>query len=143
MIYGNHTIVNDIKLTICFVVFLAAGFFFHACLLLVLSKWKPSKDDSALFYVITASWGACNAMWETLTFALVTLTHTNHIRRIMSVLQASRFMGLAITLALSSFICEKTKIMLLALLLVICVPPYGLLEIRMEARRKQNHLNSR
>ncbi|KAJ6634815.1 UNC93-like protein, partial [Pseudolycoriella hygida] len=40
---------------------LAAGFFFHACLLLVLYRWKPSLDDSALFYVIAGCWGACNA----------------------------------------------------------------------------------
>lgn len=30
----------------------AAAFFFQACLFLVLSRWKPSQDDSALFYVI-------------------------------------------------------------------------------------------
>lgn len=47
---------------------LVAGFLFHACLLLALSTWKPSAEDSALFYVIAACWGVCNAVWETLNF---------------------------------------------------------------------------
>lgn len=47
----------------------AIGFVFHTCLLLVLLLWKPSGDDSALFYVISAAWGVCNAIWETLYFS--------------------------------------------------------------------------
>ncbi|KAG8230882.1 hypothetical protein J437_LFUL011523 [Ladona fulva] len=30
--------------------------------------WKASGDDPALFYVISAAWGVCNAIWEVLTF---------------------------------------------------------------------------
>ncbi|XP_046385583.1 putative potassium channel regulatory protein unc-93 isoform X2 [Ischnura elegans] len=51
-------------------VVIVAGFLFHACLLLVLLMWKASGDDPALFYVISAAWGVCNAIWETLTFSL-------------------------------------------------------------------------
>jgi hypothetical protein len=47
----------------------AVGFAFHTCLLLVLLLWKPSGDDPALFYVISAAWGVCNAIWETLNFS--------------------------------------------------------------------------
>lgn len=47
----------------------AVGFVFHACLLLVLLLWKPSGDDPALFYVIPAAWGVCNAIWEILNFS--------------------------------------------------------------------------
>jgi hypothetical protein len=47
----------------------AIGFVFHTCLLLVLLLWKPSGDDPALFYVISAAWGVCNAIWETLNFS--------------------------------------------------------------------------
>jgi hypothetical protein len=47
----------------------AVGFAFHNCLLLVLLLWKPSGDDPALFYVISAAWGVCNAIWETLNFS--------------------------------------------------------------------------
>jgi hypothetical protein len=53
----------------------AVGFAFHNCLLLVLLLWKPSGDDPALFYVISAAWGVCNAIWETLNFSEFSVTH--------------------------------------------------------------------
>lgn len=114
----------------------AAAFFFHACLLLVLSRWKPSKDDSALFYVIAAAWGACNGIWETLLFAMMSLTHTNHIIEVASPLQSCRFLGLGVTFALHIYLCEYAKILILVVLLVICLVPYAMLEIRLEAQRK-------
>lgn len=48
------------------------GVVFQACLLLVLIVWKPTSDDAALFYVISAAWGVCNAIWDTLTFCKYT-----------------------------------------------------------------------
>lgn len=126
----------SLNILIFFIHFLAAAFFFHACLLLVLFRWRPSKDDSALFYVIAAAWGACNGIWETLLFALMSLTHTNHIMKIASPLQSCRFLGLGITFLLHTFICEYHKILILVVLLVICLPPYAVLEVRLEAQRK-------
>lgn len=119
----------------------AAAFFFHACLLLVLSSWKPSIDDSALFYVIAAAWGACNGIWETLLFALITLTHSNHMIEIVSPLQALRFFGGGITFIAHTFLCENTKILILFVMLVISVVPYTVHEVRMESQRK-NHSNN-
>ncbi|XP_030568311.1 protein unc-93 homolog A [Drosophila novamexicana] len=120
------------------IVVILAGFFFHSCLLLALSSWKPSSDDSALFYVIAASWGACNGMWETLLLSLITLNHVQHdqVTEVNASLQALRFLGLAITFAAHGFLCESVKIIALVVLLVICVPPYAMLEMRLEAQRK-------
>ncbi|KAH8386915.1 hypothetical protein KR093_003461 [Drosophila rubida] len=120
------------------IVVILAGFFFHSCLLLALSSWKPSSDDSALFYVIAASWGACNGMWETLLLSLVTLNHVQHehVTEVTAPLQALRFLGLGVTFAAHGFLCESMKIIALVVLLVISVPPYAMLEMRLEAQRK-------
>lgn len=48
---------------------LVVGFAFHACLLLVLVTWRPTGDDPALFHVISAAWGVCNSIWETLIYS--------------------------------------------------------------------------
>uniref|UniRef100_A0A182MAR1 Major facilitator superfamily associated domain-containing protein n=1 Tax=Anopheles culicifacies TaxID=139723 RepID=A0A182MAR1_9DIPT len=118
------------------VVVIVAGFIFHACLLLVLLRWKPSRDDSAVLYVIPAAWGVCNAVWETLLFALTTLTHPNKFAEVTSPLQALRFLGLAITFAGHGVLCEAPKIIILAILLVISVIPYTMLELKLENQRK-------
>uniref|UniRef100_A0A182NSC4 Uncharacterized protein n=1 Tax=Anopheles dirus TaxID=7168 RepID=A0A182NSC4_9DIPT len=118
------------------VVVIVAGFMFHACLLLVLLRWKPSRDDSAVLYVIPAAWGVCNAVWETLLFALTTLTHPNKFAEVTSPLQALRFLGLAITFAGHGVLCEAPKIIILAILLVISVIPYTMLELKLENQRK-------
>ncbi|XP_065365911.1 uncharacterized protein LOC135958895 [Calliphora vicina] len=118
------------------IVVILAGFFFHSCLLLALSTWKPSSDDSALFYVLAASWGACNGMWETLLLALVTLNHANHVAEVASPLQSLRFLGLGITFAAHGFMCETPKIITLVIILVVSVLPYAMLEIRLESQRK-------
>ncbi|XP_029727766.1 uncharacterized protein LOC115254158 [Aedes albopictus] len=118
------------------VVVIIAGFIFHACLLLVLLRWKPSRDDSAVLYVIPAAWGVCNAVWETLITALVTLSHTTKVAEVMSPLQALRFLGLGITFAGHGILCEAPKIIILAILLVISVIPYTMLELKLETQRK-------
>lgn len=35
--------------------------------------WKPISDDPALFYVISAAWGVCNAIWEMLNYSECTI----------------------------------------------------------------------
>ena len=137
----TNIFIKQIYMPFHFFFYLAAGFFFHTCLLLVLSRWKPSSDDSALFYVIAAAWGACNAMWETLMFALITLTHANHVIEAASPIQALRFVGLGVTFAAHGFLCENAKILILFILLVLTILPYGMLEVRLEIHRKNHHAN--
>ena len=91
--------------------------------------------------MIAAAWGACNGIWETLLFAIITLTHTNHVIEVASPLQACRFLGLGVTFAANGFLCENPKILILFILLVICVLPYAMLEIRMESQRKAQSTN--
>lgn len=113
-----------------------AAFLFQACLFLVLSRWKPSQEDSALFYVIAAAWGACNGIWETILFAMISLNHINNIPQISSALQAFRFLGLGVTFIAHGFLCENVKILVLFILLVVSIVPYAMLEIRLENQRK-------
>lgn len=101
--------------------------------------WKPSTDDSALFYVIAAAWGACNAVWETLLFALITLTHVGHVVAVSARIQSLRYVGMAVTFAAHGVLCEQAKITIMFVLLCVAVVPYGLLEVRLEAQRKNHH----
>lgn len=74
-------------------------------------------------------------------FALITLTHVTHVIEVSSPIQALRYLGLAITFAAHGFLCENAKILILFILLVLTVLPYGMLEVRLEAYRKSHHAN--
>lgn len=136
---------------------------FHACLLLVLLLWKPSGDDPALFYVIPAAWGVCNAIWEILSFSKFYVIYacvTHHSCHIMdsqtSIAVAAllvtvypdswqaplahcyffRFLGLSLAFGLHGGVCNWLKLYALAAALILAVAPYTWLEMRLESHRK-------
>ena len=44
---------------------MAAGTIFSSCLYITLLLWRPRHDDIAMFYVIAAGMGICDAIWQT------------------------------------------------------------------------------
>ncbi|XP_031833038.1 UNC93-like protein [Nomia melanderi] len=112
------------------------GFVFHACLLLVLMTWRPSGDDPALFHVISAAWGVCNSIWETLIYTLVLGLYPNSWQGPLSTSLFWRWLGLALTLGLHGLVCTQFRVLGLACVLLLSVVPYIWLEIRLAKRGK-------
>ncbi|XP_021936345.1 protein unc-93 homolog A isoform X2 [Zootermopsis nevadensis] len=112
------------------------GFVFHACLLLVLLLWKPSGDDPALFYVIPAAWGVCNAIWEILNFTLLVTVYPDSWQAPLAHCYFFRFLGLSLAFGLHGGVCNWLKLYALAAALVLAVAPYTWLEMRLESHRK-------
>nr|CAD7265708.1 unnamed protein product [Timema shepardi] len=114
------------------------GFLFHACLLLVLLVWKPSGDDPALFYVISAAWGVCNAIWETLNFTLLLNLYPDSWQAPLTHCYFFRCLGLAVAFGLHGEMCSFIKLYSLAGALVLAVAPYTWLEVKMDSRLRRN-----
>ncbi|XP_043250672.1 uncharacterized protein LOC122396393 isoform X2 [Colletes gigas] len=112
------------------------GFVFHACLLLVLITWRPSGDDPALFHVISAAWGVCNSIWETLIYTLVLGLYPNSWQGPLSTSLFWRWLGLALTLGLHGLVCTQFRVLGLACVLLLSVVPYIWLEIKLAKRGK-------
>ncbi|XP_043510106.1 protein unc-93 homolog A isoform X4 [Frieseomelitta varia] len=110
------------------------GFVFHACLLLVLTTWRPSGDDPALFHVISAAWGVCNSIWETLIYTLVLGLYPNSWQGPLSTSLFWKWLGLALTLGLHGLVCTRFRVLGLSGVLILSVLPYGWLEIRLAKR---------
>ncbi|XP_076249253.1 protein unc-93 homolog A isoform X2 [Calliopsis andreniformis] len=110
------------------------GFVFHACLLLALITWRPSGDDPALFHVISAAWGVCNSIWETLIYILG--LYPNSWQGPLSTSLFWRWLGLALTLGLHGLVCTRFRVLGLACVLLLSVVPYIWLEIRLAKRGK-------
>ncbi|XP_015608749.1 UNC93-like protein [Cephus cinctus] len=114
----------------------AVGFAFHACLLLVLVAWRPAGDDPALFHVISAAWGVCNAIWETLIYTLLLGLYPSSWQGPMSTSLFWRWLGLSLALGLHGLVCTRIRVLGLAFMLLLSVAPYLWLELRLAKRGK-------
>ncbi|BES90089.1 Hypothetical protein NTJ_02896 [Nesidiocoris tenuis] len=117
-------------------IIIAVGFVFQSCLLLVLIIWKPSRDDPALFYVVPAAWGVCNAIWDTLSFTLIVSVYPDAWQAPFAHCYFFRFLGLAFTFGIHSSLCNWVKLYGLTAAMVIAVLPYTWLEMKHDARRR-------
>ncbi|KAL7289011.1 hypothetical protein TKK_0016968 [Trichogramma kaykai] len=115
---------------------IAVGLAFHSCLLLALNAWRPASDDPALFHVISAAWGVCNAIWETLVYTLLLGLHGNAWQGPLATSLFWRWLGLSLALGLHGLVCTRVRVLGLAAMLVLSVIPYAWLEIRLAKRGK-------
>ncbi len=46
-------------------VLIFVGALVNLSLIIVLLLWKPSREEVAIYYVIAAGWGFCDAIWHT------------------------------------------------------------------------------
>ncbi|XP_034237571.1 UNC93-like protein [Thrips palmi] len=115
---------------------IGVGLAFHTCLIMVLLMWLPSAEDSALFYVISAAWGVCNAIWETLSFSLLVRVYPDQWQGPVSQSNLWRFLGLALSFLMHAAACNSFKLYALFAALVFAVTPYAWLEYRLDARRR-------
>ncbi|XP_072379083.1 uncharacterized protein [Diabrotica undecimpunctata] len=117
------------------------GFAFHGCLIMVLILWNPSEDDPALFYVISASWGVCNAIWEMLIFTFLTGQYADNWEAAFANANFFKFSGLSLSFLLHGFLCNIWKLYSLAFLMVIAVVSFAWLEVWMENMRKVKNIS--
>lgn len=108
---------------------------------MVLLLWKPSGDDPALFYVISAAWGVCNAIWEMLNFTLLTKIYASNGVALQWQCAFGnayfwRYFGLSVAFSLHQILCTDIKLYLLVLSLLLAIAPYCYLEMKMENARK-------
>ncbi|XP_057664270.1 protein unc-93 homolog A [Diorhabda carinulata] len=117
------------------------GFAFHGCLFMVLIVLKPSEDDPAIFYVISAAWGVCNATWEMLSFTFLTGHYADHWEAPFINTAFFKFSGLSLSFFLHGFLCNIWKLYSIAFLMVIAVVFFAWLEIWLENVRKVKNIS--
>lgn len=62
---------------------------------------------------------------------------------VLSPIQAIKYLAMGITFGAHGFLCEYSKIIVLAILLIVSVPPYTNLEMRLEVQRKASQNNAK
>ncbi|KAK5638976.1 hypothetical protein RI129_013271 [Pyrocoelia pectoralis] len=116
------------------------GFIFQCCVLLVQVLWKPMSDDPALFYVVPAVWGVCNAIWEILILSLLTALYTDNWAAPFCTSNFYRFLGLTVSFISHSLLCNWVKLYVLATLMLFAVIPFFCLELRLA--KSHRNINS-
>ncbi|XP_050308686.1 uncharacterized protein LOC126745047 [Anthonomus grandis grandis] len=119
---------------------MGVGLIFQICLIMVLLLWKPIEDDPALFYVISAAWGVCHAIWEMIAFTLLTGHYLDNWEAAFANRAFFKFIGFSIAFLLQSFLCNYVKLYLLAFVMVAAVIPFAILEYRLENLRKLRNI---
>ncbi|GJQ75430.1 hypothetical protein Trydic_g23598 [Trypoxylus dichotomus] len=120
---------------------IAVGFTFHICLLMVQMIWKPISDDPALFYVISAAWGVCNAIWEMLNYTLLTGLYMENWEPAFANSIFFRFLGMGFAFGVHGLLCNWCKVYLLGIFMIVAIVPYGWLEIKLENIRKVKNVS--
>ncbi|XP_044764040.1 UNC93-like protein [Coccinella septempunctata] len=118
------------------------GFTFHSCLMLVLVLWKPIEDDPALFFVISAAWGVCNAIWEMLGFTLLTCQYaTDRWEAAFAVTSFYRLLGIGVAFLFHGYLCNYVKVYGLTFFMLAAVVTFTYLDIRLENIKKLKNIS--
>lgn len=118
------------------------GFLFHSCLLMVLILWKPMEDDPALFYVISAAWGVCNAIWEVLSFSLLTSQFSSdRWQAAFAVTTSFKYFGLSVAFGAHGILCNDIKLYGLAFFLLSAVVSFVYLDVKLENLKKLKNIS--
>ncbi|KAL3270816.1 hypothetical protein HHI36_021337 [Cryptolaemus montrouzieri] len=120
----------------------AVGFTFHSCLMLVLILWKPMEDDPALFFVISAAWGVCNAIWEMLSFTLLTNQYAiDRWEAAFAVTSFYRLFGIGIAFTFHGILCNYVKLYGLSFFMIAAVVTFTYLDVRLENIKKLKNIS--
>lgn len=112
------------------------GFSFHGGLLTVLWLWRPIKEDIIVFNVITAIWGMCSAIWETLTTSFIIKMCVNDLHTSLLSHYSVLSLGLSLAFASSFYLCTEIKLYILISILILSIGPYSLAEYRLHQQNK-------
>nr|XP_022908576.1 UNC93-like protein [Onthophagus taurus] len=120
---------------------IGVGFTFHCCLLLVQMLWKPINDDPALFYVISAAWGVCNAIWEMLNYTFLTSLYINNFEAAFANQTFFKFLGLSLGFGAHCLLCNWIKVYLLGFGLILAAIPNIWLEMKLEGAKRLRNIS--
>ncbi|XP_063396948.1 protein unc-93 homolog A-like [Mytilus trossulus] len=112
--------------------FISAGATFNIGLLIVLWLWKPSTLDIPNFFVVAACLGLCDAIWQTQTYTLFGIIFMHKQEAAFASYRMFYATGCAISFGYSYFLCVETKVLILAVVLIIGLICYCVIEMKVQ-----------
>ncbi|KAM8953536.1 protein unc-93 homolog A-like [Pelodytes ibericus] len=103
--------------------------------------WKPSTDNFAIFFVMSALWGIADAVWQTLLSSLYGVLFEKNKEAAFANFSLWESLGFAIAFGYSSFLCVYVKLYILMCVIVIGIILYGAVEF-IEHRNSRTDTNN-
>ncbi|XP_057650927.1 UNC93-like protein isoform X1 [Diorhabda carinulata] len=107
---------------------ICVAFILHVALLITLLWWTPGPYNSWIFFVVSALWGVCDALWLVQINSYSGILFPGKEEAAFSNFRLWESTGSVITYILSPYLCINIKIYLLILLLVFGVAGYTAVE---------------
>lgn len=104
------------------------AFCLHLGILVFLLRWKPSPEQSTVFFLMSGLWGLCDAMWLVQVNALSGILFPGKEEAAFSNFRLWESTGSVITYAYSPYLCTETKLYVLIGILCVGMVGYGLIE---------------
>ncbi|XP_076643712.1 UNC93-like protein [Halictus rubicundus] len=112
------------------------AFCLHVGILVFLLRWKPTPDQSSIFFLMSGLWGLCDAMWLVQVNALSGILFPGKEEAAFSNFRLWESTGSVITYAYSPYLCTQTKLYVLMGILCLGMIGYGAIEWSGKADRR-------
>ncbi|KOC65552.1 UNC93-like protein [Habropoda laboriosa] len=112
------------------------AFCLHIGILAFLLRWKPTPEQSSMFFLMSGLWGLCDALWLVQVNALSGILFPGKEEAAFSNFRLWESTGSVITYAYSPYLCTQTKIFVLMGILCLGMIGYGAIEWTGKADRR-------
>ncbi|CAI9736142.1 Hypothetical predicted protein [Octopus vulgaris] len=119
-------------------VVLGFGGVVHIGLMIGFLIWIPEKN-LLIFFILAASWGVCDAVWQTQCNTLICLTCLDEPDVAFANYRMLQSFGLTIAFAFGTFMCVAAQLYLLMTLLVVAIMCYVLAEYKVRQTDSENN----
>ncbi|XP_031844360.2 UNC93-like protein [Nomia melanderi] len=112
------------------------AFCLHMGILAFLLRWRPTPDQSSMFFLMSGLWGLCDAMWLVQVNSLSGILFPGKEEAAFSNFRLWESTGSVITYVYSPYLCTQTKLYILMGFLCVGMIGYGLIEYSGKAGKR-------
>ncbi|KAK3095705.1 hypothetical protein FSP39_017862 [Pinctada imbricata] len=116
------------------------GGIIHIGIMIGVQIWIPDKENLSIHFVVAASWGICDAVWQTQCNTLICVTCPDEADVAFANYRMLQSMGLMFSFLCGLFMCISSKLYFLVAMLVISIAFYVYMEykVRQEEASEDN-----
>ncbi|ESP03275.1 hypothetical protein LOTGIDRAFT_92528, partial [Lottia gigantea] len=134
IILGVANVLSSIMVALCAryiprEVVLGFGSVMHIALMIGFLIWIPNSQPM-IFFLLSAAWGVCDAVWQTQCNTLICITCLDDPETAFANYRMLQSLGLALAFGSGTFFCVSAKLYFLMTLLVVAIMFYVLAEYR-------------